>query len=66
MSKEVVHVHDLAPSLLVSDLVLVFQVAYDFCVARKFPDESATIGGCISDGGGHFHVPLSIPIHAEV
>lgn len=43
MSQEVVHVHDLRPSLPVSDLHLVFEVGNHLGFSRKCPNETSSV-----------------------
>lgn len=44
MSKEIVHVHDLAPALSVTDFTLILQVSNHFCFAGQRPNETTAVG----------------------
>jgi hypothetical protein len=64
LTQKVVHVHALAPPLLVSDLVLVLEVADDLRPARQYPDQPSTVRGRVSNRMRDLHVPAAVPFLA--
>ena len=64
LTQEVVHVHALAPTLLVPDLVLVLEVADDLRLAGQRPDESAAVWRREPRRERDLHVAAAVPLLA--
>ena len=64
VAQEVVHVHDLRPALLMTDLLLVLQMADNLGFVRKSPGQSTSVGGADLLWG--LHLVLAVPLPAVV
>ena len=64
VSQEVVHVHDLRPALLMTDLLLVLQMANNLGFVWKSPGQTTTVGGADLLRG--LHLVLAVPLLAVV
>ena len=64
LTQKVVHVHALAPALLVPDLVLVLEVANDLRSSGQYPDQPSSVRRRISNRMRNLHVPAAVPLLA--
>ena len=62
VAEEVVHVHDLGPALLMTDLLFVLQVADDLGFVWQRPGQTTSIG--CADLLRRFHLVLAVPLLA--